>query len=124
VHGEDTHHVAPLQVAVFLDELALLAVLALAGARLADATAPRIALVVILPVAAAVVWGLWLAPRAKARLPYPRRLVAKLALTAVASAFLVAVSLTGLAVIFYVVSAVLHTAGEVSESRRLAESRQ
>ena len=30
--------VGPLQVAVFLDELALLAVLALAGARLADAT--------------------------------------------------------------------------------------
>jgi hypothetical protein len=117
VQGENAQRVGLLQVAVFLDELALLAVLALAGAGLADATAARIALAVLLPLAAAVVWGLRLAPRAKARLPYPKRLVAKLALTAVASALLVAADRTGLAIAFYVISAALLTAGEVSESR-------
>jgi hypothetical protein len=117
VHGENPQRVGLLQAAVFLDELALLAVLALAGAGLPDATALRIALAVLFPLAAAVVWGLWFAPRAKARLPYPKRLIGKLALTAVAAALLVAADRTGLAIAFYVVSAALLTAGEVSESR-------
>ena len=114
----DLHRTGPLQVAVFLDELALLAVLALAGARLADATAVRIALAVLLPVAAAYVWGRWLAPRSQTRLPYPRRLIAKLALTAVASALLIATHLSGLAILFYAISAALLTAGEISENRQ------
>jgi hypothetical protein len=118
VPDQDVHRTGPLQVAVFLDELVLLAVLALAGARLADATAVRIALAVLLPVAAASVWGRWLAPRAKARLPYPKRLIAKLALTAVASALLIATHLSGLAILFYAISAALLTAGEISENRR------
>ena len=113
---QDAQRTGLLQVAVFLDELALLALLALAGARLADALAARIVLAVLLPVAAAYVWGRWLAPRARTRLPYPRRLIAKLALTAVASALLVATSLSGLAIMFYALSAALLTAGEVSEN--------
>jgi len=118
VPDQHTHRAGPLQVAVFLDELALLAVLVLAGARLADATAVRIVLAVLLPVAAAYVWGRRLAPRAKARLPYPKRLIAKLALTAVASALLIATHLSGLAILFYVISAALLTAGEVVENRQ------
>jgi hypothetical protein len=117
VQDENAQRVGPLQVAVFLDELALLAVLALAGAGLADATWLRIALAVLFPLAAAIIWGLWFAPRAMTRLPYPKRLVGKLALTAVASALLIAADRTGLAIAFYVVSAALLTAGEVSENR-------
>ena len=46
---EDAQRVGPLQVAVFLDELALLAVLAVAGAGLASSTAASWALGILLP---------------------------------------------------------------------------
>ncbi len=119
VSGEDVHHhVGPLQVAVFLAELALLAALAIAGADLAGGTAARIALAVLFPLIAAVLWGLRLAPRARRRLPYPARLIAKLALIAVASALLIAAGRTALATNVYVISALLLTAGELSERRR------
>ena len=111
----------PLQVAVFLDELVLLAVLAIAGADLADGTAARIALARLFPLVAAVLWGLRLAPRARRRLAYPARLAAKLALVAVASALLIAGRRTACATNFYVVSALLLTAGELSERRRARE---
>jgi MFS family permease len=104
-----------LQVAVFLDELALLAVLAVAGARLADGTAVRIALAVLLPLLAAVAWGRWLAPRARGRLGHPARLVAKLALIAVASALLAWAGSPWWSAAFLVVSAALVTLGEMSE---------
>ena len=117
MQDENAQRVGLVQVAVFLDELALLAALALAGAGIADATWLRIALAALFPLAAAVVWGLWFAPRARTRLPYPKRLIGKLALTAVASALLVAADRTGLAIAFYAISAALLTTGEVAESR-------
>jgi hypothetical protein len=118
VPGEDVHHVRPLQAAVFIAELALLAVLAIAGADLAGGTAARIALAVLFPLIAAVLWALRLAPRARRRLAYPARLIAKLALVAVAAALLIAAGRTALATNFYVISALLLTAGELSERRR------
>ena len=47
--AHDPQDIGLLQVAVFLDELVLLAALAVAGARLADGTAASIALAVALP---------------------------------------------------------------------------
>jgi hypothetical protein len=111
---EQVQRVGPLEVGVFLDELALLAVLAIAGARLGNGIATSLFLAILLPLAAAVLWGAWLAPRARRRLGHPARLVAKLALVAVASALLAGTGLTWAAAAFLVVSAALLTAGELS----------
>jgi hypothetical protein len=99
---------------VFLVELALLAVLAVAGARLGDG-ALAVVLGAGLPLGAAVLWGLWLAPRATRRLAYPARLVAKLVLVFVAAALLAASGAPVGAVVFLVASGALITAGEVRE---------
>jgi hypothetical protein len=106
-----------LQVAVFLEELVLLAALAVAGGRLVDGTVASIALAAALPLAAAVVWGLVLAPRAQRRLGHPVRLVAKLALVAAASALLVwgRPAVVGRSLLRR--AAALLTAGELSERR-------
>ena len=54
-------------VVAFLVELAVLALLALAGARAEAPTALRVVLAVALPLTAAVLWGLFAAPRATIR---------------------------------------------------------
>ena len=115
--AHDPQDVGPLQVAVFLDELVLLAAFAVAGARLVDGTLAGIALAATLPLAAATAWGLRLAPRAKRRLPHPARLVAKLALVTAAAVLLARAGLPWWGAIFFVVSAALLTLGERSEQR-------
>jgi hypothetical protein len=88
----------------FLTELALIAVLALAGAGAALPLAGRIVLAVAAPLLAMVIWGLWMAPRARRRLRDPLRLAAELVLFAVAAA---ALALTGpvvAAVVFAVIA--------------------
>jgi hypothetical protein len=110
-HAQD---VGPLQVAVFLDELVLLAVLAIAGARLAGGIVASTFLGILLPLAAAMLWGAWLAPRARRRLEHPLRLAAKLALVAAAAVLLAVTDLTWAAIAFFVGSAVLLGAGELS----------
>ena len=115
--AHDPQDVGPLQVAVFLDELALLAAFAVAGARLADGALASIALAAALPLAAAVAWGLRLAPRARRRLPHPARLAAKLALVAAASVLLAWAGLPWWGAGFVVVSAALLTFGELAEQR-------
>ena len=57
----------------FASELALLAVLAIVGANAELGTAADIALAVLAPVAAAVIWGIGIAPRARRRWPDPWR---------------------------------------------------
>jgi hypothetical protein len=74
----------------FMSELALLAVLAVVGALAADTTPARVALAVLLPLVAAAVWGLLIAPRAVRRLPDPGRLVLELVLFGGAAAGLAA----------------------------------
>jgi hypothetical protein len=113
--AEDPQRVGPLQIAVFLDELVLLTVLAIAGAKLGSSTVTSWLLGILLPVAAAVVWGLWLAPRAGRRLAHPLRLAAKPALIAVAAALLAWSGAVWWAVAFVVVSAPLLIAGELAE---------
>jgi hypothetical protein len=117
VAAHDPQDVGVLQVAVFLDELVLLAAFAVAGARLVDGTIASIALGAALPLAAAVIWGLLLAPRAQRRLGHPARLTAKLVLVAAASLLLAWAGLLLWAAIFFVASAALLTAGELSEQR-------
>ncbi|WIV58840.1 YrdB family protein [Amycolatopsis nalaikhensis] len=66
----------------FLTELALLGGLALAGTQLGAGVALSIIDAVLLPVAAAAIWGLFIAPRARRRLPEPGRFLVEFALFA------------------------------------------
>jgi Protein of unknown function (DUF2568) len=115
VPAEHTQRVGTLQVVVFLDELALLAALAVAGAQIGGGTLANAARAVAFPLIAAAIWGRWLAPRARSRLAHPARLGTKLALIAVASALLIAADLARWGVIFFLVSALVVTAGEFAE---------
>lgn len=95
----------------FATELALLAVLAVAGASASGGLVVRIVLAVIAPVVATVIWGLVIAPKARRRLADPGRLAVEVALFLAAAAW---VALTGkvvLAVVFAVVA--IATAGLV-----------
>ncbi|HEY6499685.1 MAG TPA: YrdB family protein [Streptosporangiaceae bacterium] len=88
----------------FLTELALIVVLALVGVFASLPLAARIVIGVAAPVLAMVIWGRWMAPRARHRLTDPLRLAAELVLFAVAAA---ALALTGpvlAAVVFAVIA--------------------
>lgn len=82
----------PLDAAAFLLELTMLTVLALVGAAGGESTPTRMAAAVALPVIAAGIWAVWMAPASARRLPNPRRLAVQVVLFAVtgvlASAFL------------------------------------
>ncbi|WP_290051232.1 YrdB family protein [Amycolatopsis solani] len=75
----------------FLSELALLGGLALAGTQLGSGVALAIVDAVLLPLAAAALWGLFIAPRARRRLPEPARFLVEFALFAGAGVVLVLV---------------------------------
>ena len=66
----------------FLTELALLGGLALAGTQLGGGVALAIVDAVLLPVVAAAIWGLFIAPRARRRLPEPARFLVEFVLFA------------------------------------------
>jgi hypothetical protein len=104
-----------LDVLVFIVELLLLAVLAVAGARLGSHLT-AIVLAVLLPLVTAVAWALYLAPRASRRLPHPSRLVAKLALMLAASASLAAASALAWGLAFLLAGSTLVTVGELREA--------
>jgi hypothetical protein len=87
--------VAALLTLRFATELAWLAVLAGAGLDSGVAGAGRVVLAIVLPVVAAVLWGVAFAPRARRRLEDPARLVAEIVLFAASAAGL---ALTGHAV--------------------------
>jgi hypothetical protein len=76
----------------FLTELALLAGLAVAGAHLGGGVALAIVDAVLLPAAAAAIWGLFIAPRARRRLPEPARFLIEFVLFAAAGVVLALVS--------------------------------
>ncbi|GAA4603871.1 hypothetical protein BJY16_004775 [Actinoplanes octamycinicus] len=59
----------------FVLELCALAALAYGGWRLPGPIAVRILAAVLLPVAAALIWGRWVAPRGSHLLPDPQRLI-------------------------------------------------
>ncbi len=107
---------SPLDLAVFLVELLLLAVLAVAGARWGS-QAWGVVLAVLLPLLAATVWGLYLAPRASRRLTNPARLAAKLGLVVAASALLAVSGASPWALAFLVVAGAVFVAGERGTTR-------
>lgn len=94
----------------FVLELAALAALAAWGWHAGDSPAVRLLLAVAAPLVAAVAWGAWVAPRATRRLPDPWRLGVEGLVFAAASAGLLAMHATALAVTLaaaYLVNVVL-----------------
>ncbi|WP_445524651.1 YrdB family protein [Streptomyces cyslabdanicus] len=90
----------------FLLEVLALAVLAWWGWRSADHTAARLLLTVAAPAAAAVVWGLFAAPKARVALPVLGVLAVKALVFGAAVAALYAVGRHRWAAVFAVVVAV------------------
>jgi hypothetical protein len=89
----------------FLLELAALAALAIWGASLSPAVTAVI-VAIAAPLAMAVVWGAFCAPRASRRLPLPARAVLELAVFALAALALVAAGDRLAAIAFAVLVAV------------------
>jgi Protein of unknown function (DUF2568) len=88
----------------FLLELAALAALAYWGAQTGSGAA-KVVLAMAAPLAAAIVWGLWCAPRSRRRLPPGPRTVLETAVFGLAAAGLAAAGQVALTVAFVVVSA-------------------
>jgi len=84
----------------FLLELCLLAAVAVWGVDAVGSTAAQVALGVAAPLAVAVVWGLFAAPKARRRLSLAPRLVLELGLFALGALALAAAGHAPLAVAF------------------------
>ena len=104
----------------FLLELCMLAALAYWGYQTGSSLAMKLVLALGAPLIAAVVWGLFIAPRATRRLADPARLLLELVLWAAATAALAAAGQPTLAVIFAVVVAVNLVLGAVWGQRNVA----
>ena len=85
-------------------ELALIVVLAIVGASATSELAARIALAVLLPLAAAVIWGMGIAPRARRRWPDPWRIGVEIVLFLAAAAGLAAEGSAVAAIVFAVIA--------------------
>jgi hypothetical protein len=79
----------PLLAAAFLAELGMLAAFVVGGLALDAPLLVRVVVAVAAPVAAATIWGAYLAPKARRPLPDPGRLLVELALFGGAVASLV-----------------------------------
>jgi hypothetical protein len=90
----------------FLLELCMLAALGYWGFMLDQGLALRLAAGLGAPLLAAVIWGMWMAPRAPNRLREPLHLVVELILFGLAIAALYASGRSGLALAFGLVYAV------------------
>jgi Protein of unknown function (DUF2568) len=88
-----------------LCELGLLVALAVWGFRTGAGAATKVALGLGAPLAAAVIWGLWVAPASQRRLADPARLVVEVVLFAAGVAALAAAGYVLVAVVFAVVVA-------------------
>ncbi|KQV24046.1 MULTISPECIES: YrdB family protein [unclassified Kitasatospora] len=84
----------------FVLEVAALAVLAWWGWQFPDSTVLRLLLAVAAPVAAAVLWGLFAAPKARIPVPLPGVLAVKALVFGAAVAALYGVGRPGWAVVF------------------------
>jgi len=89
----------------FLLELCILAALGYWGWHTGSGTVARVALGIGLPLLAAVVWGMLLAPKAAFPLPLPAHLALKVAIFALAALALAAAGRPALAWVFAVIVA-------------------
>lgn len=103
-----------------LVEIAMLAALASWGVMMGSHGVTAIALGVAAPLAAAVVWGLFAAPKARIRLPIAGVLIVKALVFGVAAAALAALGRRGLAMAF---TAVAYVNGAIAALDRDAAMR-
>ncbi|KAA0019416.1 YrdB family protein [Antrihabitans cavernicola] len=94
----------PLDVVAFACEMAMLVLLAIAGWRLFDATPAKVIALIVLPVAAGVVWGIWMAPTSTRRLANPARLLVQTVLFATTAVICVAAGMPWWGIGFAVVA--------------------
>ena len=97
----------------FLLELCMLAALGYWGFTLDQGLAMRVGAGLGAPVLAAVVWGIWMAPRASNRLPEPLHLILELIIFGLAVTALYAAGQPQLALVFglvYLINVVLRYA--------------
>jgi hypothetical protein len=102
--GKVRHWSGALLALRFLSEVALLAVLAVAGARLGTGPLTKIGLALLGPLVAVLIWGVFVAPESRNRLPDPVRLVVEIAVFAGSSIVLALVGFPVPGVIFGVVA--------------------
>jgi hypothetical protein len=100
----DATRVTGAGVLAFAIEVAMVVLLAVAGARLGGNRAVSVLLAVVLVAAAVVVWGRWLAPRAPRRMARTPRLAAKAVLFAATALLAIASGLVVVAIVFVVVA--------------------
>jgi len=84
----------------FLCELGMLAAFLNWGGQATDSTALNIVLLIGLPVAAAFVWGVFLAPKRRVTLPFGARAALEMVLFGLAALALLAADLPVVAIIF------------------------
>lgn len=87
--GADDVPIGPFALVRLISELVMLVALGYVGWQLGDGVLTQLPLAVVLPLAAAAVWGLWVAPRATRRLDDPARLGVELVIFGLAAAGLV-----------------------------------
>lgn len=87
----------------FMLELCALAALGYWGFRVGDGTLAKVALGIGVPVLTAVVWGVFIAPRATVKTPDPVNLVLRIVVFGLAAASLAAAGQPGWAWVFGVV---------------------
>ena len=103
----------PLEIGVFVAELALLAALVYVGIVLPGSLAGRIVLTVVLLIVFVVVWGRWLAPRAPHRLAPRPGLAAKAVVFAIGAGLLAWAGPVVAGVVFLVVTEAVVIAAEL-----------
>jgi hypothetical protein len=111
--------VSPANLALrFLLELSALAALGYGGAHVRAGLAVRVALAVIAPLLAALVWGAVVSPKARVRVPAPVRLLVELAIFGAGVGALVTAERARWAAA-YAAAVVLHEVWRVVEQRRV-----
>lgn len=95
----------------FLMELAALAALAYGGFHVEAGLAIRILLAIVLPILAATIWGIFVAPRSQRRLPNPWRLIPELVVFGGATVALAAAHQQGWTIAF-AIGAVIAVVGD------------
>jgi hypothetical protein len=115
MHAHDTNHLdtppilGPVVASLsFVAELAMLGLLAVAGARLGAGTlVVELALAILLPLSAASIWSVWMAPRSSRRLADPGRFWAQVVLFAATGLLAALAGLATLGIAFGVTATVL-----------------
>ena len=105
------------QLLVFLVELGMLVSLGYAGFHMGKSILIKYVLAIALPLIAAIIWGIWEAPRSQYRLHQPFRSLLALLLFLSAAFLLYRTGKSGIASIFGIAAIITHLLALVLESK-------